>query len=275
MVLEVSYQLEPGRTGGGPLRTLLRSPTLLGHPGVVPTLWEVSLPSAWVPLAPEAGPGVERTWGRRGWLLAPHLAVTDANLERWFTGSAAEDGTPATHPSLVCWRDGSADLAVTHVPQQVWLLVCSLGLLAVGLFLSWLTWPADPRSLAEPRTRGRLVLPVLALAAVAVIAGVLLWPTALAYVAYGCQPGAAVLLAVAGLQWLLHERYRRQVVFLPSFSRGRTEPPSGRTGSSRPREVPPEQPESRAGRTPGEPSTVDAPRPAGSSASSPRMKEEG
>ena len=45
------------------------------------------------------------------------------------------------------------------------------------------------------------------------------------------------------LQWLLHERYRRQIIFLPSFSRSRS-------GSSLSR--------AEAARA-GEPSTVDAP----------------
>src|SRR5262249_19609845 len=124
-------------------------------------------------------------------------------------------------------------------------LACSLGLLAVGLGLSWLTWPADGR----PFAAGWL-WPALALLGVGVVAAALVWPTALAWVAYGCQPGAAVLLLVAGVQWLLHGRSRRQVVFLPSSSRPRP-------GSSllRPGEAP----------APREPSTVDAPRSAGSS----------
>ena len=67
-------------------------------------------------------------------------------------------------------------------------------------------------------------------------------------IAYGCQPGAVVMLAVLGLQWLMHRRYRRQIVFLPSFSRSRA-------GSSLIRKTPSNLPQS------GEPSTVDAPPP--------------
>jgi hypothetical protein len=47
------------------------------------------------------------------------------------------------------------------------------------------------------------------------------------------------------VQWLLHERYRRQIVFLPSFSRSRAGSSLLRGGVQRPH---------------GEPSTVDAPR---------------
>jgi hypothetical protein len=91
--------------------------------------------------------------------------------------------------------------------------------------------------------------PLLGVAGLGLVVAALLWPTALGQVAYGCEPGAAVLVVVAGVQWLLHERHRRQVIFLPSFSRARANSSLLRTEGSRP---------------PGEPSTVDAPR-AGSS----------
>jgi hypothetical protein len=92
---------------------------------------------------------------------------------------------------------------------------------------------------------------LLSVLVAAVVLGVLLWPTLTGQIAYGCQPGAVVLLLVAGAQWLLHERYRRQLVFLPSFSRTRP-------GSSLMR-----QEAARAAH--GEPPTVDAPRVGGSS----------
>jgi hypothetical protein len=63
-------------------------------------------------------------------------------------------------------------------------------------------------------------------------------------VLYGIQPGVLVLVLVGGFLWLRQHRYRRQLVFMPGFSR--TSPGSSvmRAGSShRPR---------------GEPSTVDA-----------------
>jgi hypothetical protein len=59
----------------------------------------------------------------------------------------------------------------------------------------------------------------------------------------GCQPGLAVLAVVAAVQWILQERYRRQLIFMPSFSRV----PQGSTiirSQSKP---------------PRDPSTIDAP----------------
>ena len=79
-------------------------------------------------------------------------------------------------------------------------------------------------------------------------AAALLWPGVLAAVAYGCEPGVLVLLLVLGIPWMLHQRYRRQVVFMPGFTRARAGSSlirNGGTGSApRPR---------------GEPSTVDVP----------------
>jgi hypothetical protein len=224
----------------------------------VPTRWQVTLPPNWVVLAPEGGPGTERTWGRQGWLLRPRLAAGSADLEAWFAGpqeapaggeerpddAESAGGRAAQAPGVVCWRDGGEPLVLTHAPLQAWLLVCSLGLLSVGLGVSWLAWRRDAAAPA------RWVWPVLALVALGAVVAGMLWPTVLSAVAFGCEPGAVVLVLVAGLQWLLQERFRRQIIYLPSFSR-----PRGPGSSLRPGDG--------SGRTPGEPSTVDAPRPNG------------
>jgi hypothetical protein len=86
-------------------------------------------------------------------------------------------------------------------------------------------------------------MPVGAVLALAAGAATLVWPGVLAEVAYGCEPGAAVLLIVLAAQWVAHARYRRQVVFLPSFTRVKAGSSLVRGTVSRPR---------------GEPSTVDA-----------------
>jgi hypothetical protein len=80
-----------------------------------------------------------------------------------------------------------------------------------------------------------------------------LYPGVLPAVAYGCEPGALVLAVVLVAQWMLQQRYRRQVVFLPGFTRLKAGSSLIRPGSSnRPREA----------------STVDEPPKRGSSASS-------
>jgi hypothetical protein len=190
-----------------------------------------------VVLGPESGPGAERVWSWRGWLLAPRLSRSTA--QAGFEGIGEPPDGPG--PALVCWRSGAEPLAVTHVAQLAWLLACSPILLILGLALYGLSGPHGSRGLG-------LGLAVLALAAGV---GAVLRPAVLSALAYGCEPGACVLALALVVQWWLHERYRRQVVFLPSFSRGRQGSSLIRGGATRPAP---------------EPSTVDVPRPAGSSA---------
>jgi hypothetical protein len=246
-VLEVIYQLPPGRAGNSALQTVLLPPVLRGGPGHVPTRWQLTVPAGWVTVGPEGGPGSERTWGLRGWLLAPHLALAPADLEAWLTGAGPlpEEGGPAPPPSLACWRTDLGPLTLVHAPQLAWLLACSLGLVVLCLGLYELTRPAEGQALSAT-----WFWPALTLVALGAVVAGLLWPTALGAVVYGCEPGALVLVLVAAFQWLLHERYRRRVVFLPSFSRGRAGSSLLRGSSQRPA---------------GEPSTVDAPPRAGGS----------
>jgi hypothetical protein len=230
-VLEVLFQSPPGGSSAGPLHTTLDPPRIL-RATAAPTCWQVSVPPGRVLLAPESAAGAERTWTRRGVLLAASLSAPS---------DLRNDEEPV---ALVSWQDQSEPLVLTHASQLAWLLVCSLGLLVGGWGLYWS---------AQSQANGRSCLsvgcwPMLALAALAIASAALFWPTLLCAIVYGCEPGAVVLLAVVGVQWLMHQRYRRQIVFLPSFSRGRT-------GSSLIRRSPSHRPQN------GEPSTVDAPPP--------------
>jgi hypothetical protein len=251
-LLEVSYQLL--RPGGGPLRSTLQPPQLSSAPPAVPTRWLVALPSNRVVIAPENDTSLEHSWTRRGWLLATRLDRSSADLEREFEADlrladrrdagSTVDAEASWTPALVCWQDSVGPLTLTHAPQQAWLLVCSLGLLVVGLGLYW---TARPRP-GDGGPMAPWLWPILALVMLGVVVAALFWPTTLWAVVYGCEPGALVLVCVIAFQWLMHQRYRRQIVFLPSFSRGRAGSSLLRkSASSRPRN--------------GEPSTVDAPPP--------------
>jgi hypothetical protein len=106
----------------------------------------------------------------------------------------------------------------------------------------------------RPGTQGgrmRVLLGVLLVCAIA--AAALLKPAVFSAVVYGCEPGMMALAALLLMQWLMHERYRRQVFFLPSFSRIRSESSQVRAGGM--------------ARPTGEPSTVDHPRADGGVAS--------
>jgi hypothetical protein len=230
-VLEVVCVLAPGRTSGSSaLRSTLQPPVLKGDAGVAPVRWQVTLPPSWVPLYHEGGLASGHRWGVRGWLLAAEPDVTPAELERWFSGS--DQAGSAAAPALVLWHSGWEPVRLAHAPQRAWLLLCSLGLLVIGLGLTFVALP-------------RIVFwGVLAsLCGAALVTGVV-WPGLFAAVLDGCQPGALVLVPVVALQWVLLRRYRRRVVFLPSFARLKGGSSLTRAGGST---------------KPREPSTVDGP----------------
>ena len=154
-------------------------------------------------------------------------------------GRAVRTEGVSAAPDVICWRETGEPLVLTYVPQWGWLLACSLPLLLLGVFLF---------TLARRSYAGRPGAALWFWMIVVVLAPVpaALWvfrPTILFAIAYGCEPGAVVLLLALAFQWLLLERYRRQIVFLPSFRRVRT-------GSSLMRTNAPRRPA-------GEPSTVD------------------
>jgi hypothetical protein len=247
-ILELIYQVSPARGAAGVFQTILAPPRLVGDLGQAPTRWEVTLPPGWLALGPEVGAAAPWTVAYRNLLLTPQLALTSADLEHWFAGPevAARTSDPAA-PNLICWAGADEPLIVTKVWQPFWLLFCSLVFLALGLRLFVLA-----RQAYAGRKRAALwfwltVAPLIPLLAA-------LWvlrPTLLYAIAYGCEPGVAVLLVVLTAQCLMLERYRRQIVFLPNFRRART-------GSSLVRA-------NGLNRPTGEPSTVDVPRVAGSS----------
>jgi hypothetical protein len=182
-------------------------------------------------------------------LLAPVPAVSSAELEGWLLGADTASGAEDGEPALVGWQTALSPFALAHVAQQVWLLVCSLTLLAVGLVLfltplpRWLFWT------------------FVALLGVGVSLLGLLAPAVLPALLYGCEPGAVVLLGVVSVQWMLHQRYRRQVIFMPGFSRVKSGSSLVRGGSSnRKREVA------------REPSTIDQPPERGSSSTGSELR---
>jgi hypothetical protein len=229
-VLEVNFTRLPGRAV---LQTELKPPQLRGDPGAAPVRWQVVLPASWVPLSQDVL-GAEYGWGRRGWLLALRPTVSTADFERWFAGPDAlrpDEIKPYADPTVAVWRSAPEPLKLSHVPERPWLLVCSLTLLIVGLALAFLSLPRAA------------FWGTLAATGVAALLAALFWPGMLGAILYGCEPGALVLLPVLGIQWVLHQRYRRQVVFLPGFTRVKAGSSLVRGSSNRPR---------------GEPSTVDA-----------------
>lgn len=244
VVLDVRYQIGPGRGDGqGRLCATLVPPRLRGAVLLGRVRWLVALPPEWVAFCPDVRVAVEQGWGWRGNLPAPRPAASAVDLEHWFQADRRDEpggSLSAADVELVAAQATPAPLAVWHVAQQTWLLGCSLAVLALGLGLYFAAWP-----------RGLFWAALLGLG-LGLLAVGLFWPGVLPWLAYGCEPGAVVLLLVIGVQWFLQRRYRRQVVFMPGFSR--LAPGSsilrgnGASSSHRRR---------------GEPSTVDVPPAAG------------
>jgi hypothetical protein len=228
--LDVEYKLPASFAEGRRFApTLLAPPRWHGDvlPGTV--RWQVDLPADQVAMVLEAGAVLDNRWILRGGLLAPEASVAHADLEMWLTG---REGTESTPVSLAYWRPGLATQRLIHVPRPWWLLLCSGVVLAAGLALMLL-----------PLARWFFWLVVAMLMALGA-ATALMWPALVPPIVYGCEPGLGVLAVLVIVQWLLQERYRRQVVFLPGFARKAAGSSLTRAG----------QPASKR-----EPSTVDAP----------------
>jgi hypothetical protein len=246
-ILELHYQITPDSADGenpdrwafiNRLRTTLHPPVLRGAVFLGRVRWLVELPSGRVVLNPGGDATTEETWGVRGWLLGPLPAMSPAQLLEWLTETRGRPDREENEAALVCWQHTPAPLHLVHVAQKSWMLVCSVLLLALGLGLSFV-----------PLTRGpfRVVCWTVAVVVGAAAATALvLWPSILPLVVYGCEPGAAVLAVVLLVQWTLQRRYRRQLVFMPGFTRLKPGSALIRTGGG-------------SGNRPREPSTVDAP----------------
>jgi hypothetical protein len=170
--------------------------------------WNIALQDSQVPIV-LGNVQVDYRWGLPRWLLGPE--------------------SPDHAYSIMLIRDRLEPQRLYHPSWQPWILLCSGAVLLLGiLFLM----------LREARFWSWLLaaFTVMGLGAVAWFSPYFLLPFF-----WGAQAGLAVLALVAAVHWFLQERYRRQLIFLPGFSRGQP-------GSTLSR-----------GKKPREPSTIDAP----------------
>ncbi len=240
-ILDVSYQVTAPRIGF--LRAVLRQPILKGDSGRVPVRWLVSLPPSWLTITPESGE--PHTWSRQGWLLAPRPDLTNADMERWFAAGSdvPPDESDNESPAYARSNFGGEILTLTIVPRHTWIAAGSLLIVTLGLSTYLLMRSTISVRIPIVISTGAIIMLILAAACI------LFWPDLSALIAYACEPGVAVLIFASIVQWMLHVRYRNQLLFLPSFSRSRQGSSLVRN-NSRP--------------TAPEPSTVDAPRIGGS-----------
>lgn len=230
-LLEISYTIPAeGMERNSFWRTTLYAPIFRSEVVIGQMRWQLSAPAPLLAAAPGRGVRADVQWTLQGWLPTPEPSVTTADLESWLTGKEpAQPGTPVTfafsHVSL-------QPETVYHLPRQWWLLGCSgiFLIVALGTYLTPL-----------PRWAFWLIFGVCAVGAVSFA---VMCPAAAAPVLFGMQPGAVLLIICIGLHLVLQEKYRRQLVFLPGFTRAKPSSTIVRPGS---------------GQRPREASTVDAP----------------
>jgi hypothetical protein len=245
VILDIVYQIDPAdaapegaESGGwfGNWQTTLRPPVLRSAVFLGRVRWQVQMNSGQVIVHAGQNAVSEQEWGLRGWLLAPQAGLSSAELEEWLSGSAAPAGSEESSSALVCWQGSPQPLHLIYLPQKTWLLTCSLLFLVVGLGLS-----------IVPLARGPLRVlgwSVAILGGLALAVTVFLWPDVLPAILYGCEPGVVILVLVLAVEWMLQRRYRRQLVFMPGFSRLKPGSSLVRAGNSN---------------RPREPSTIDVP----------------
>lgn len=206
----------------GPWLLTAQAPTLRGVT-VKEARWLVSVPTSRVALAGgTARPAYRWTW--QGWLFTPCAAAGCPGLESWLVTGRTPAGGDGLPGSFTLTRAGQGPQRLYLMPRPIWLLLCSGTLLVLALGLLY-----APMAMSL-----RLAGAVLALLAALSLA--LWWPALLPPLALGLQPGLVILVLVILVQKLLQERYRRQVVFLPSFTRAGGSS-VGRNGSRRTREA--------------------------------------
>lgn len=221
--LELEYHLPASETQAL-WQTQFSPPVFRGEVLVKRVGWQVSLPAGQTPLVTASNSVLAYRWAFRHGVFTPEATGGGD----WVPAGAS----PSWAPTLTVWRDSLAPLRVFQLPWQAWFVICSGTLLVIGLAVSFAPLP---------RWGVWLVLLLVVAGALFVRA---VAPALFPMLLYGCQPGLVVLLLVLLVQWTLHERYRRQLVFLPGFMRVQSGSSLTRGGSS--------------GRQ-REPTTVDAP----------------
>jgi hypothetical protein len=210
-VLEIRFEVDSSRVGGnGTVQSSFYPPRIENALFLGRLRWEIHLPRGWMVLRPLAPAAAEQKWEWSGWSWSLVPVLSSSDLEQWIGKSEA---SPPSSPSrdwksgFVFWQVGPEPLQVIELPERIWLLACSLFVLAMGFFLlfvtltRWLFWSL-------------LVSLGVGLGAIE-----LLWPGIFKLIVFGSQPGLFVLVLVFTIYAALHHRYRRRVVVMPSFTR--------------------------------------------------------
>ncbi len=209
--------------------TTLHAPVFRSEVVIGQMRWQLTTQTPMIAAALGRDVRAETQWTLQSGLLTPEPAAASADADAWLTGKEAAPGGGVTFSfAHVSFQPET----VYHLPRQGWLLGSSgiFLIVTLGAFFSPL-----------PR---RWFWLLCALLSAGLAAFVILFPAAWPGVLFGLQPGVLLFVVFVSVHWLLQERYRRQLVFLPGFSRAKPGSTIVRSaGPKRPREA----------------STVDAP----------------
>jgi hypothetical protein len=237
IVLDIRYKLPPSTQDGRffGIATLI-APVFRDPVEVVRVRWQLSLPSPAVAVPVSPGARLDYRWGLLyGWLPHPEPAASSSELESWLTGKNPVGEPVAVSVSFA--RAGAEPQRVLHQPRTAWVLLCSVPLVVLFLVLYFL------------RLSRAGVAVVFGLIALGGLVLALICPALLPALFYGSQPALLVIVLMLVVLWLLQERYRRQLVFIPGFARLQPGSPSSHG--------------SKIAKRPRDASTIDAPVPSG------------
>jgi hypothetical protein len=206
LTLEVNYQLARGQPGPtGWWQSYLHPPELEGSVFLGKVVWQVTLPPSTMALSASSEAVTQQRWAWHSWLPALEPVLSRNDLEQWICGQEATDSGPA--PSLVSSSHVLEPLRVLYLPRAMWFLACSGIVMVVGVVMY--AWP--------PRAAARIIC--LAAGVALLVLACWFWSELLSAVIYGAWPGLVLLGTLLVLQWMVHQRYQRQLVFMPGFTR--------------------------------------------------------
>lgn len=205
-ILEIRYTIPPdGMDRNYFWKTTMVPPAFPSDVVMGQVRWQFATPTPTIATSFNRRVRPDWQWGVQNWLPTPESSLTSAELETWLTGAdGGQGGEPVTY---VFAHNSAQPVTVYHLTRTWWLLGCSglLLIVALGAFFSplprWALW-----LLALAVGIGGLVVEIVC-------------PALLPPLLFGAQPGLVLLVIFITAYWLMQERYRRQLVFLPGFAR--------------------------------------------------------
>ncbi len=224
-ILEIAFTVPAdGLDRNAPWRTTLLAPVFRSEVVIGQMRWLFSAPGQLMAVTLNHKARPDWQWGVQGWLPAPEPAATRAEMDGWLLGK--ESTLPAELPTYSFALLSLQPETLYHLPRHGWLLGCS------GIFLI-MTLGAY----FSPMSRLAYWILLFLLGLSALVVGIVC-PALLPPLAFGLQPGVVLFAAFIGVHWLIQERYRRQLVFMPGFVRPKIGSTMMRSNSAqRPREA--------------------------------------